>query len=255
MSIWDSYESRMTAYGSTKREALLKRELHLLESKLKDSLSYHSVVIDGDPHDVAIVNSDNIDEKVIYSTAKNVIQGGELVVWMDNYWLVVECDANSEVYTKAKLQQCNYLLKWIDTNAIIHEQWCIIKDGTKYLTGEYEDRQFIVTRGDSRIAMTIAKNEYTVNFGRENRFLIDDPDSSSKLAYALTKPLKVGSVYNNYGVYNFVLQETVSTDNDNYELGIADYYKHFPKNNDTGNSGNKDTPGERIGDNGKKVWL
>ena len=60
------------------------------------------------------------------------------------------------------------------------------------LTGEYEDRNFIVTRGDSRIAMTIAKNKYTTKFNRENRFLIDDPDADFKLAYILSKPLKVG---------------------------------------------------------------
>lgn len=96
------------------------------------------------------------------------------------------------------------------------------------MTGEFEDRQFIVTRPDSRIAMTIARNEYTAAFSRKNRFLIDDPDSGIKLSYELTKPVKLGSVYNGDGVYNFVLQEVNSTADDNYELGIADYYKYYP---------------------------
>ena len=63
------------------------------------------------------------------------------------------------------------------------------------LTGEYEDRRFIVTRGDSRIAMTIGRNKHTIAFERENRFLIDDPESKNKLAYLLTKPLKTGRSY------------------------------------------------------------
>ena len=50
-------------------------------------------------------------------------------------------------------------------------------------------------------------------------------------AYLLTKPLKVGKTYNGHGIYSFVLQEVVSTDNDNFELGIANYYLHFPKEN------------------------
>lgn len=91
--------------------------------------------------------------------------------------------------------------------------------------------------------MVIAKNQYTVEFGRETRFLIDDADASEKLAYLLTKPLKIGKQYNGEGIYAFVLQEAVSTDDDNMELGIADYYKHFPRttqgqgDDDTGNGG------------------
>lgn len=116
------------------------------------------------------------------------------------------------------------------------------------LTGELEDRNFIVTRGDSRIAMTIARNEYTVKFNRENRFLIDDPDSEIKLAYQLTKPLKLGASFNEQGVFKFVLQEVTATGDDNNELGIADYYKHFPQND------SDESDKDEI-NSGKKVWL
>lgn len=131
MSIWDSYESRIAASGRSKRESTLRRELHMLSTKLSDSLSYHSVEIDNSPYEVAITNSDNLNEKTIYSISSDVIKGGSMVSWMDNHWLIVECDANAEIYTKAKMRQCNHLLKWIDTDGIIHEQWCIIEDGTK----------------------------------------------------------------------------------------------------------------------------
>lgn len=87
----------------------------------------------------------------------------------------------------------------------------------------------MVTRGDSRISMTIARNSDTIKFNREQRFLIDDPDSPHKLAYLLTKPLKLGGTYNNQGVFKFVLQEVTATDDDNHVLGIADYYKYFPR--------------------------
>ena len=123
------------------------------------------------------------------------------------------------------------------------------------LTGIYEDRSFIVTRGDARIAMTIAKNADTVKFGRQSRFLIDDDDRVEKAAYTLTKPLKIGKTYNSKGVYSFVLQESVSTKNDNMELGIADYYLHFPESEflpepepDAKPEVDPDIPG-------KKVWL
>lgn len=233
----------------------------MLNTKLPDSLSYHTAIIFDQEHgvnvdseeminaaieqNVAIINSDNLDEKYIYSMPGEDIENGSLIHWMDNYWLVVERDANTTVYTRAKLLQCNYLLRWVSDENKICEQWCVVEDGTKYLTGEFEDRNFVVTRGDSRIAVTIARTAETKKFGRENRFLIDEPGSADLLAYTLSKPLKVGHVYNDKGVYKFVLQEVNSTVNDNYELRIADYYKHFPKD-----SSNVEPP-----EDGRKVWL
>ena len=94
--------------------------------------------------------------------------------------------------------------------------------------------------------MTITRNKYTVNFNRENRFLIDDPDTQHKLSYQLTKPLKLGAGYNGKGVFKFVLQEVTATEYDNHELGIADYYK----------STVVEGVEERIDEkSGKKVWL
>lgn len=249
MSVWDTYQRRIEAHGSTKRETAFNREVHMFKCKTKDSLSYQDVTIDGEQRNVSIVNSDNLNKKKMLSLPGEDFRCGGLVDWAENHWLIVEKDANNELYTKVKLLQCNYLLRWVDDENIIREQWCVIEDGTKYLTGEYEDRNFIVTRGDSRISMTIAKNEHTVKFGRENRFLIDDPDAGDKLAYMLTKPLKVGKSYNGEGIYAFVLQEVVSTKDDNMELSIADYYQHFPKEN-------TDEDEDSSSDNdGRQVWL
>jgi len=217
----------------------------MLLDKMKNTLSYHKVTIYDQEHgyniteagqaagafeqEVAIINSDNLNEKYIYSLPGEDIVHGDLIYWMDNYWLVNERDANTTVYTRAKLLQCNYLLRWVTPDGEIYEQWCAIEDGTKYLVGEYEDRNFVVTRGDSRIAMTIARNSKTANFTREQRFLIDDYESPEMLAYLLTKPLKTGLMYSDHGVYKFVLQEVTATINDNFEERVADYYKYFPK--------------------------
>lgn len=35
--------------------------------------------------------------------------------------------------------------------------------------------------------------------------------------------------YGENGVFKFVLQEVTATGDDNFELQIADYYKHFPE--------------------------
>ena len=100
--------------------------------------------------------------------------------------------------------------------------------------------------------MMLARNEKTKKMGRNHRFLIDDPESPHMMAYALTKPLKLGWTYNDQGVYKFVLQEVTTTDYDNQELCIADYYKHFPR--DPGDDGHSAGEGDSDGV-GRKVGL
>ena len=133
----------------------------------------------------------------------------------------------------------------VDISGDLHNNSLNITD----LTGEFENRDFVATRGDSRIAVTIARNSQTINLNRKNRFLIDDPETEHKLAYTLSKPLKLGGVFNNQGVYKFVLQEVSATDDDNHELGIADYYKYFPRS-----EANSDTD-DNAGSGQKKRWL
>lgn len=131
MSAWDLYESRINVRGGNKRNAIKRREEHNIFAYLPDNMSYTDVTIDGIAQTVAIINSDNLDEKVMLSLPGEDIKHGGLVEWMDNRWLVVEKDANRTLYTRTKLQQCNYLLKWVSEDLVIHEQWCYVEDGTK----------------------------------------------------------------------------------------------------------------------------
>lgn len=272
MSVWDTYELRNELRGRTKHDVAYFREIGMLRRKAPDSLSFHHVTIFnpeygynieseemrdyGEFRRVTIINSDNLNEKTIISLPGEDIELGSLVCWKDNHWLVTERDANNTIYTRAKLLQCNYLLRWVSEDKHIYEQWCAIEDGTKYLTGEMEDRNFVTTRGDSRIAMTISKNAKTVVFDRESRFLIDDVDSPHKLAYLLTKPLKLGLEYNDQGCFKFVLQEVTATVNDNHDLRIADYYKYFPREEqDFIRQKDVIDPGVISPDTGKEVWL
>ena len=137
---WSNYSERINKRGSTKRQAAYNREVSYLERKLPETLSYNEgVLIDGIEQNVAIINSDNLNEKMIFSMPGEDIVHGGLVEWMDNRWLVTERDANTTLYTRARMVQCNHLLKWSDDKDVLHEQWCIVEDGTKYLTGEFED--------------------------------------------------------------------------------------------------------------------
>ena len=108
--------------------------------------------------------------------------------------------------------------------------------------------------GDSRISLTIPKDEYTLRFNRDNRFLMDDCASPNVLAYRLTKPFKLGSGSGEGGVLSLVLQECNTEDTDNFELHIANYYDYFPRR---GEAKEPIGPTEEETEEcpGKKVWL
>lgn len=251
MGVWDVYNSRITAKGGTKRGATLQREKGFLTRHTKDSLSYQECIVDGEQRFVSIINSDNLDEKTIIALPDEDLRHGALVEWMDNKWLITERDANTTVYTKCKMKQCNHFLQWIDTTGKVCGQWAIVSDGTKYLTGEFEDRDFIVSRGDTRLSVTISRTEDALNLDRTTRFLIDDTECHEHLAYVLTKPLRMGSVYNGNGVFAFVMQEVETTDDDNFDLLIADYYKYHPRPD----TGNENIVGGSDTSSGRKVWI
>lgn len=130
---WNIYKDRLDAHGASMREAVKKREIRFLNSRTPKSLSYFTAVIDGAEQDVSILSSDNLNEKTIISMPGESIACGAIVEWADNHWIVTDKDAATELYTKCKMMQCNHLLKWVDSDAVIHEQWCIIDDGTKLM--------------------------------------------------------------------------------------------------------------------------
>lgn len=229
MGVWDIYTDRVTAKGRTKMESAILREKGRINRHIVDNPSYQECIVDGVDRVCTILNSDNFNEKTIISMPDEDLRHGALVEWMDNKWLIVERDPNTTMYTKCMMKQCNYFLKWVDREGNVCGQWAIISDGTKYLTGELEDRDFIATRGDTRLSVVVSRTEDTLKLDRTTRFIIDDPDCHEHLAYVLTKPLRMGSTYNKDGVFNMVVQEVETTDDDDLEQLVADYYKYHPR--------------------------
>ena len=132
MSVWDSYFRSGVSDVSTQRDIMLAREKRTLRQKMPQSLSFHrGVIIDGQQRDLSIINSDNLDTKTLLSLPDEDLPHGGLVEWMNNRWLIIEKDVNNEVYTRCKMRQCNYLLRWVNPLGVIVERWCIIEDGTK----------------------------------------------------------------------------------------------------------------------------
>lgn len=223
MSVWDTYEERINASGKTRRERVLNQTKDTIARKIKNSLSHKHVLINGVSQEVTITDtSDGYDIKEICTLPDYYLEHGGLVEYANSYWLITSINSDSELYSKGKIERCNYLLKWLDDKGNIIEKWCIVEDGTKYLIGEKSSD--LMNVGDARLSVTISKDIDTNKLSRGRRFLIDDLDTDDILAYQITKPNKLYNINAGKGVFRFILNEVNRTSDDNVELRIADYY-------------------------------
>lgn len=228
MSGWSLYKARMQSMGEDRRELRLNRSRDYLMRKAMDSPACHLVMINGCEQYVTITHKQDLSVKRICALPGETLPHGGLVEFANNIWMITELDADNELYERGLMQQCNHQLRWISKNGEIREKWCIVEDGTKYLIGE-RVKEFM-SIGEARIAVTIAKDEETIELERGMRFLIDDGDTTGNnvLAYRITKPNRLFNVYNGQGVFRYILTECNLTENDNTELRIADYYNWKP---------------------------
>lgn len=127
----EDYKEMLLKHGETRKEALLRREKRYIADKIRHNQSYHKVLVDGVEQIVSIANSDNLNEKMIFSMPDEDLRHGAYVYWMDNWWLITERDANTTVYTRCRMLQCNHLLRWVNDEDKICEIWAVVEDGTK----------------------------------------------------------------------------------------------------------------------------
>lgn len=264
MNPWDTYTARNSLHGATTRDRAKYNLMNRLTHQIPTTLSYQTATVDNIERDIVVLDSDNMNQKTICSMPGEDIRHGALVEWAGHRWLVAEHDAHTEIYAKCIMLQCNYLLKWINNSGQIVERWCIVEDGTRYLTGEYQDSSFVATKGDSRIAVTLPKDSETLALGRDFRFIIDDYGVPDPLAYRMSKPFKLGGSFDENGVISVVMTECNTEQDDNLELHIANYYKYFPKDKVDIGSASEDTKGdikediskvEETKGTGRKGWI
>lgn len=254
MGIWDSYEARLSNASQDMdphRKLAHQRTGNRLQRTITSSLSYQIAQYKGQDIQIAVINTaDDMNIKKVFSIPGEHLKHGSVIYWKGSNWLITDLDANDELYSSGKMQRCNYYLKWINESGNIIGRWCVVEDGTNYLTGETPGD--IITTGASRVAITIGKDSETSQINRGRRFLIDDMDSKDVLAYEVTKPNKMYNVFNGEGVFRFILSETDLTDFDNTEKRIADYYNWEPKHGDIVSDVKTDEPFETIIEEAKK---
>lgn len=229
MADFDSYKARVQFRGATQRDRTLYQEKRNLKINAVNSLSCKDCLVNGVPQKLVIDDGTLPYYKDVKSLPDEYFDAGDYVEWADAMWLIVSCDWDKEVYTYGKMQQCNYVLKWQNTDAEIIERWSVILSASKYNNGEKYNNVIVV--GSNQLMVYLPIDEETLKLRSDKRLMVDFNTELPK-CYDITRVDTVtmgydGTAeprYDGKGCILLVLTETeINPDVDRIDLMLCDY--------------------------------
>lgn len=229
MSDYGTYKSRLHLRGSTNRERELYHEKRELTLNAINSISCKDCLVNGVPQKLVIDDGTLPYYKDVKSLPDEYFDAGDYVEWADAMWLMVSCDWDKEVYTYGKMQQCNYVLKWQNTDADVIERWSVVLSASKYNNGEKYNNVIVV--GSNQLMVYLPIDEETLKLRSDKRLMVDFNTESPK-CYDITRVDTVtmgydGTAeprYDGKGCILLVLTETeINPDVDRIDLMLCDY--------------------------------
>ena len=229
MADFDSYKARVQFRGATQRDRTLYQEKRNLKINAVNSLSCKDCLVNGVAQKLIIDDGTLPYYKDVKSLPDEYFDAGDYVEWADAMWLMVSCDWDKEVYTYGKMQQCNYVLKWQNTDAGIIERWSVILSASKYNNGEKYNNVIVV--GSNQLMVYLPIDEETLKLRSDKRLMVDFNTESPK-CYDITRVDTVtmgydGTAeprYDGKGCILLVLTETeINPDVDRIDLMLCDY--------------------------------
>ena len=229
MATFEEYKGRVNQRGNTERARTLYYEKEHLKSLAVNSLSCKSCIINGTEQSLIVDDGTLPYYKNVKSLPDEYFNAGDYVEWADSMWLIVSCDWDKELYTYGKMQQCNYILKWQDTEANIIERWSVVMSASKYNNGETYNNIIVV--GSNQLMVYLPIDAETLKL-RANKRLMVDFNTDQPKCYDVTRVDTVTMgyddiaepTYNGTGCILLVLTETeINPDVDRIDLMLCDY--------------------------------
>lgn len=219
----ERYKERIRAKGFTKRERDVNYTRDFYRRRLQDSISYKEVLLEGKPTHLVIDRGTKPYYKKFRGYLEDqIINVGDYVQWADTYWLVVNSDADHEIYSDGELYQCNYKLRWQDEYGKIVERWCHIQNASAYNTGE--EFAYAAKLGTNELGLLLPIDEDTKKLTRDRRFYLDY--TNKKIRYKFTRIDSVCDTYGSKGLlYIIAMEDLEHHDTDNDDLEICDYFE------------------------------
>lgn len=219
MSFNDAYKSMLLNRGGNVNSSDIRNSKNSINRKFKDDPSYKlatlrkrdTTILDSDL-DTRIINVDtDVYKKKIYVRPDTNIEAGDYIIYPNKTYLVLSTEDNL-ISPYANVEECNYILKWID-NETLHEMPVLITNQTKYTLGT-DVIATGISEADSRFQINMPSNteSNTINVGK--RFIFN------KNAWKTTQVDCIST----QGIQSLLLGQTaINYEVDNLDLEIADY--------------------------------
>lgn len=219
---WTLYEQLLQHTGATTRDRLIAREQDALRKQFANAPASKTAVVDGKPKPMIVKSTQALNEKTFILMPGDTIKIGDIVVWANLHWLVVELDFDNTITYKGRLTQCNRQIRWQNprTGQIL-ERWCLItKPYTSNVTNGMQ-----VSLSNREYKVQVPYDEETRLVDLDKRFMLECIDGRPR-TYSCTSVDQQTNVYqdlnNGFIVWN-LSQDEAGHPNDNVELMICDY--------------------------------
>lgn len=243
------YQKIQGTYGaSSLKEASIRKSKRTVNRDWKRNYDWEQVTIDGQTCDLKILKGTVRTHKRIKARPDDILKLGQIVYWRNTAWLIRALDVDNKIQYSGDMYQCSFVLRWRLPNGEIHEELAESEDASKYGSGV--DTTSYMQLPYFTIKVRVQANEFTLNVGRDKRFLIGQlglqnkprPFILSRINDVIYRYFYEGGEQQGTGYVEWTLVEDLSdTEQDDFTMGIA-ANNPYPEV-----SANKETPQSNEG--------
>ena len=219
---WDLYAARLQQNGLSPRDRIIERQRAALQKHFQIAPANKTVMVDDEQKHMLIASSNAMNQKTFVLCPGENIGIGDIVVWRNLHWLVIERDFDDEIAVKGTIVQCNRQIRWQnqDTKQIV-ERWCLM---TKPYTSNVTDgTQISVSNREYKVQLPYDDETRLIDLDR--RFMLEVIDGRPR-TYSCTSVDQQTNVYqdldNGFIIWN-LSQDDACQPGDNVELMICNY--------------------------------
>lgn len=223
---WDTYFNFLCSNGATEKERIINQAKYDLIYNHKSSLSNKSIYINEIEHNALILsmntNSSVTNEKKIIMMPGDCIHLGDYVVWDNHEWIVTDVNDDKEISYSGKIEKCNAILKFQDSEGKVYSYQAVRKSntGSNTKTSEYVE----IISGNCQFYVPF--NSETSKIAINKRFMLWNQGETPEV-YKLIGITPIMESISSFktGYFIFTMERDVYNPNtDNVDLMIADYF-------------------------------
>lgn len=213
---WQTYRNRLNKNGLNQKDRIIASTQRTIIDQFSNSPSYHEVTVNGISQYVQIIEDSisrrDSEKKRIICKPNDDLSIGDAIVWDSNDWLCTDID-DVEIYIRGIIERCNNNLIYLDSDGEIITVPCVITN--KILMNQKENDYYILP--DNKIMVMVADNDDSKEITVDSRFLLGSNAFKVESIDNITKP----------GIITLKMHFDSITQNDNKDLGIANYYSNL----------------------------